>query len=131
MVAYYCEIEATIEDEAPEIIAPGAICEIPEVEIEVVEFAEERPTVYAGEYQCTAYTATGNACADGAQPRAGYTAASNNPAFWHHWLYIEGIGDVYIHDTGGMPSNVIDIYMETRAACIQFGRQTRGVWVYQ
>ena len=85
--------------------------------------------LYYSTKELTAYTATGNACADGVYPSAGYTAASNDPNLWHKWVHIEGYGDFYIHDTGGMSTNVIDIYMNTRSECIQFGRK-KGVSVY-
>ena len=84
---------------------------------------------YYSTKELTAYTATGNACADGVYPSAGYSAASNDPNLWHKWVHIEGYGDFYIHDTGGMSTNVIDIYMNTRSECIQFGRK-KGVSVY-
>lgn len=87
------------------------------------------PTMtYVGEYEFTAYTATGNRCADGNYPVEHYTAASNDKKLWHKWIYVEGVGNVYVHDTGGMPTNVIDIYMNSYNACIQFGRRTGSVY---
>lgn len=93
---------------------------------------EEVPKMtYAGKYQLTAYTPTGNACADGQMPKANYTAASNDKKLWHRWIYIEGYGDVYVHDTGGMASNVIDIYMPSRNEAINFGRKYGEVYIYE
>lgn len=86
---------------------------------------------YAGTYELTAYTATGNRCADGSYPQTNYTAASNDPKLWHKWIYVEGVGDVYVHDTGGMPSYVIDIYMGSYSECIQFGRRSGEVYIYE
>ena len=86
-------------------------------------------TYYATK-QLTAYCATGNACADGVYPSVGYTAASNDPALWHKWVYIEGVGDRYIHDTGGMSAGVIDIFMGSYSECIQFGRRSAKIYVY-
>jgi len=84
---------------------------------------------YVGEFEITAYTHTGNNCADGVYPCAGVTAASNDPKLWHKTIRIEGYGDFYVHDTGGMSRNVIDIFMDTRSECIQFGRK-ENVKVY-
>lgn len=100
----------------------------------VCTYTCEEPKVYPtyryySTKELTAYAATGNACADGVYPSAGYSAASNDPNLWHKWVHIEGYGDFYIHDTGGMSTNVIDIYMNTRSECIQFGRK-KGVNVY-
>ena len=84
---------------------------------------------YAGVYELTAYTHTGNNCADGVYPCAGVTVASNDPKLWHKTIRIEGYGDFYVHDTGGMSSNVIDIFMDSYSECIQFGRK-KGIKVY-
>lgn len=84
---------------------------------------------YVGTYELTAYTWTGNPCADGEYPRASHTVACNDPALWHEWIYIEGIGTYYVHDTGGMSNNVIDIYMDDYNSCIQFGRQSARIYI--
>lgn len=98
----------------------------------VIEDTKEEPKMtYAGKYELTAYVATGSPCADGVYPQVGYTAASNDKKLWHRWIYIEGYGDVYIHDTGGMANNVIDIYMGSYTEAVQFGRKKdREVYVY-
>lgn len=85
--------------------------------------------VYMGNYELTAYIATGNPCADGVYPSVGYTAASNDPDLWHKWVHIEGYGDYYIHDTGGMASNVIDIFVGSYNEAIQFGRRNADVYI--
>lgn len=85
--------------------------------------------VYMGNYELTAYIATGNPCADGVYPQVGYTAACNDPNLWHKWVHIEGYGDYYIHDTGGMASNVIDIFVGSYDEAIQFGRQKGEVYI--
>ena len=63
-------------------------------------------------------------------PSAGYTVASNDPNLWHKWIYIEGYGDYYVHDRGGMASNVIDIFMGSYSECIQFGRRSANIYIY-
>jgi vacuolar-type H+-ATPase subunit I/STV1 len=87
---------------------------------------------YVGIYKLSAYPWTDNPCADGVFPQLGYTAACNDPALWHKWVYIEGVGERYIHDTGNpavMGTNTIDIYMADYDTCIQFGKRQGGVYV--
>lgn len=94
-----------------------------------VYYVEDTKT-YVGNYQLTAYIATGNPCADGAYPQTGYTVACNDPNLWHKWIYIEGYGTYYVHDTGGMPSNyIIDIFMGSYSEAIQFGRRSADVYI--
>lgn len=85
--------------------------------------------VYMGNYELTAYIETGNPCADGEYPQVGYTAACNDPDLWHKWVHIEGYGDYYIHDTGGMANNVIDIFVGSYDEAIQFGRRQGEVYI--
>lgn len=108
---------------------PADIIEDPE---ESNEESEESSTLlYFGDLEITAYVETGNPCADGVYPSVGYTVASNDPALWHKWIYIEGIGDRYVHDTGGMASNVIDLFVGSHEEAIQFGRQVHSIYVYE
>lgn len=93
------------------------------------EVVEENTQEYVGDFELTAYTWTGSPCADGEYPRASHTVACNDPRLWHEWIYIEGIGTYYVHDTGGMSSNVIDIYMDDYDSCINFGRQYARVYI--
>ena len=89
----------------------------------------EIKTQYMGGYELTAYIETGNPCADGVYPTVNHTAACNDPALWHKWIHIEGYGDYYVHDTGGMASNVIDIFVSSYDEAIQFGRQYGEVYI--
>ena len=84
---------------------------------------------YVGEYELTAYTDTGNACADGVYPCEGVTVASNDPQLWHKCVYIEGYGVFYVHDRGGMANNVIDVFVGSYDEAIQFGRRSASVYV--
>jgi 3D (Asp-Asp-Asp) domain-containing protein len=102
-------------------------------EVEIIPFSTSDSSeeyYYYSNYSLTAYCATGNACADGVMPSVGYTVASNDPNLWHKWIYIEGYGDYYVHDRGGMASNVIDIFMGSYNECIQFGRRNANIYVY-
>jgi 3D (Asp-Asp-Asp) domain-containing protein len=94
----------------------------------VEPIALNNPNNYAGTFELTAYEWTGNPCADGVYPEVNYTAACNDPALCHRWIYIEGYGIYYVHDTGGMASNVIDIYMGDYDSCIQFGRRSANIY---
>lgn len=93
--------------------------------------AAEQDMTYYSNMELTAYVWTGNPCADSVYPEVGYTAACNDPYLWHKWVYIEGIGKRYIHDTGGMASNVIDIYVGDYDSAVQFGRQGAAVYVLE
>ena len=121
------KLYAVIEDNAKvEISTPT---DAPK-EIETQDLTTEETSMeYAGRYELTAYIETGNPCADGEYPQVGHTAACNDPALWHKWVHIEGYGDYYIHDTGGMASNVIDIYMGSYEEAIEFGRREADIYI--
>jgi 3D (Asp-Asp-Asp) domain-containing protein len=94
------------------------------------ETTEEEPMRnYMDCYELTAYIATGNPCADGEYPHSGFTAACNDPRLWHKTVYINGYGTFYIHDTGGVASNVIDIFVDSYDEAIQFGRRSADVYL--
>lgn len=95
-----------------------------------VESAENTPEnmTYLGDYQLTAYEWTGNPCANGNYPTEGYTIASNTLPIGTR-VYIEGIGERTVEDTGGMSGNTIDIYMGDPGTCVQFGRQSGAVYI--
>lgn len=95
-----------------------------------VASAENTPEgmTYLGDYQLTAYEWTGNPCANGNYPTEGLTIASNTLPIGTR-VYIEGIGERTVEDTGGMSGNVIDIYMGDPGTCVQFGRQSGAVYI--
>lgn len=95
-----------------------------------VASAENTPEgmTYLGDYQLTAYEWTGSPCANGNYPTEGYTIASNTLPIGTR-VYIEGIGERTVEDTGGMAGNVIDIYMGDPSTCVQFGRQSGAVYI--
>ena len=121
-------IESLTRTNVPDIYAGNMEQEEKQVRTEMS--SPEGMTYYAN-MELTAYVWTGNPCADGVYPEAGYTAACNDPALWHKWVYIDGVGLRYIHDTGGMASNVIDIYLETYDACVSFGRRSANVYILE
>lgn len=83
---------------------------------------------YLGNYELTAYEWTGNPCANGNYPTEGYTIASNTLPIGTR-VYIEGIGERTVEDTGGMSGGTIDIYMGDPSTCVQFGRQSGAVYI--
>ena len=67
---------------------------------------------YLGSFKCTGYVATGNTCANGNYPTSGYTIASNSLPMGTR-VYIEGIGERVVEDTGGMGNGVIDVFVDS------------------
>ena len=133
-------VQETQEEASPsepkEIVTEGpkAVPETSEEVTEVLSEASESPEVveevgdptglsYLGTYELTAYAWTGNPCANGNYPQVGYTVASNSIPMGSRIL-IEGYGEYVVEDCGGMPGNVIDVYMGDYDTCIQFGRRT-------
>lgn len=82
---------------------------------------------YAGTFELTAYEWTGSPMANGEHPYYGCCASNYFPL--GTVLYIEGYGTFVVKDRGGMPNNVIDIYLGDPDACWEFGRKY-GVNVY-
>lgn len=119
--------EITTQETTEEIVSEEPTEDTTEVTTE--EPTTESAYTYVGTFQLTAYTATGNPCADGVYPQVGYTVACNDKRLWHKWIYIEGYGTYYCHDRTGVSSNVIDIFMKDRQTCINFGRQSANVYI--
>ena len=46
-------------------------------------------------------------------------------------IEIEGYGRYYVHDTGGMATNVLDVFVGSHAEAIQFGRRTAKVYIVE
>lgn len=126
---YASETDAKIDAMGEDIQKLALEKEVLEKELHKQQQEQEaKPTsTVVGTYQLTAYVATGNPCADGQYPQVGYTAACNDPNLWHKWIHIEGYGDFYVHDTGGMSSNVIDLFVGSYDEAIQFGRRSAVV----
>lgn len=78
----------------------------------------------------TAYTATGNNTASGLAPQAGRTIASWDGIPFGTQVYIPALGGVYtVEDRGGAVGyGVIDIYMNSEADCVAWGRQNIEIY---
>lgn len=112
-----------VQAETPSVEGVARIDATPE------EIAEtESHMTYVGHYELTAYEWTGNPCANGNYPTAGYTVACNSLPLGTR-IYIDGYGYYTVEDTGGMSDNVVDIYMGDYDTCIQFGRQGGDVYI--
>lgn len=83
---------------------------------------------YLGDYILTAYAWTGDYCSSGVYPTLGRTVASTSIPEGT-WIYIEGVGVRIVEDTGPLPSNVIDVYMEDPETCKQFGSWSTSVYI--
>lgn len=99
---------------------------IPEPEPEPTPEPEEDTYVSMGVFDITAYTWTGNPMANGEYPYEGCVASCDFAI--GTVLYIEGLGTYVVKDVCPT-SGVVDIYMNSYDACIQFGRQYRMVYV--
>lgn len=83
-----------------------------------------------GTWRITAYTWTGNPCANGQYPTEGYTVACNALPFGTK-VYIDGVGFRTVEDTdgGAMGMEWLDLYLGDYASCVQWGDQKRKVWL--
>lgn len=91
--------------------------------------SKEPEITYYGMMEMTAYVATGNPCADGVYPEVGWTVACNDPHLWHKTIFIKGYGTRYVHDTGGMASNVLDLFVSTESEAYEIGRRDVEVYI--
>lgn len=89
----------------------------------------------AGEYtkcftvSATAYTHTGNRTASGTVARVGVIAVDPKIIPMGTKVYVEGYGYAVAEDTGGaIKGSKIDVFMDTKAECINWGR--RNVTIY-
>lgn len=81
---------------------------------------------YVGTYEITAYTWTDNTMANGEYPYYGSVASCDFAL--GTTLYIEGVGTFVVNDV--CPSSgVIDVYMDSYDACINFGRMSANVYI--
>ena len=100
--------------------------------VEMETETELNNMVYSGNYMMTAYTWTGNPCANGNYPTDGYSVACNSLPFGTR-IYIEGIGERVVEDRGpdSMSGAWLDVYMDSYDACVQWGVQYRDVYIIE
>ena len=115
------EIQERIQDINEELIAEA------EAEAAAEEAAQPKMS-YLGNYELTAYIATGNPCASGVYPQINHTVACNSIPMGTR-IYIEGYGEYIVEDTGGMAGNVIDVFVSDYSTAINFGRRVADVYI--
>ncbi len=80
--------------------------------------------------EASAYTYTGNRTASGKHPEVGMVAVDPNVIPMGSKLYVEGYGFGRAADTGGsIKGNRLDLFMEERSQCLNWGRKTVKVYV--
>jgi len=80
--------------------------------------------------QATAYTYTGFRTATGTDPAVGMVAVDPNIIPLGSKLYIDGYGYACAADTGGaVRGNIVDLFMEEYAQCVNWGRKDVKVYI--
>jgi len=83
-------------------------------------------------FEATAYTWTGYRTATGPWPSRGMVAVDPRVIPLGTELYIEGYGPAVAADTGGaIRGQRIDLYMDTKHECLQWGRRQGEVRVIE
>lgn len=79
----------------------------------------------------TAYTHTGNRTTSGRWPKSGKTVAVDPQIIpLGSRIYIDGIGWRIAEDTGpAIKNNALDVFMDTKKECLQWGRRTVEVYI--
>jgi len=99
----------------------------------VQEYQEpEPPEPETITFEATAYTWTGYRTATGPWPSRGMVAVDPRVIPLGTELYIEGYGPAVAADTGGaIRGQRIDLYMDTKHECLQWGRRQVEVRVIE
>lgn len=84
------------------------------------------------EVEASAYTYTGNRTATGKVPTVGTVAVDPSVIPLGSKLYVEGYGYGVAADTGGsIKGNKIDLFMEDKAQCLQWGKRKVKLYILQ
>ena len=82
--------------------------------------------------EATAYTWTGNRTATGTWPKVGTIAVDPRFISLGTKVYIEGYGFAVAEDTGGaVKNNIVDLYMDSEAECVNWGRRNVTLYVLE
>ncbi|MDD3269390.1 MAG: G5 domain-containing protein [Syntrophomonadaceae bacterium] len=82
--------------------------------------------------QASAYTYTGSNTATGKTPEVGMVAVDPGVIPMGSKLYIEGYGYAHAADTGGaIKGDKLDLFMEERSQCMNWGNRTVKVYLLQ
>ena len=86
---------------------------------------------YEDWYEITAYTHTGERTASDVYPYIGSCAVDNSMHRFGTKFYVPGYGYAIAEDTGGMiQGKILDVFMDTEAECIQWGRRYIKIKIY-
>ena len=105
---------------------PGPVIAPVMFPVEVVqEYQEpEPPEPETVTFEATAYTWTGCRTATGTWPSRGTIATDPRVIPTGSKLWVEGYGEAVAADTGGaIKGQRIDLYMDTKHECLQWGRR--------
>jgi len=81
--------------------------------------------------EATAYTHTGNTTYTGVYPQVGTIAVDPRFIPLGSKMWVEGYGFGVAQDTGGLiKGGIIDVFMETEAECLRWGRRRVKVYLY-
>lgn len=82
--------------------------------------------------QASAYTYTGSHTATGQTPQVGMVAVDPGVIPMGSKLYVEGYGYAHAADTGGaIKGNRLDLFMEERSQCLNWGNRTVKVYLLE
>jgi len=118
----------------PQIIAVGSYS-TPTRNVSSRQVSSRQGALIAGagqqiKFVSTAYTHTGYRTATGIKPRRGVVAVDPRVIPMGTKLYIEGYGYGIASDTGGaIKGRKIDVFFETRAEALKWGRRTVSVQI--
>lgn len=113
----------TLVEPKNRVIAMGTITEVSRGN-QTINFREARYM------EASAYTYTGYRTASGKHPEVGMVAVDPSVIPLGSRLYIEGYGFARAADTGGsIKGNKLDVFMEERSQCLNWGRRTVKVYV--
>ena len=111
---------------------PTSAIEEPKKGLALIEKRKQKPEMtYFGTMATTGYLATGCPCADGNYPNTGWTVACNDSRLWHKKIYIEGIGIRYVHDTGNMSMDVLDVFVGSLDEAYSITSYNRKVYIVE
>jgi uncharacterized protein YabE (DUF348 family) len=112
-----------IQEPVNKVIAMGTITEVSRGSTNL-NFREARYV------QASAYTYSGYRTASGKEPAVGLVAVDPSVIPMGTRMYVEGYGFAQAADTGGnIKGTKIDLFMETREQCMQWGTRTVKVYI--